>query len=74
MSCFACPEAPALRSQAFVSDATDVRKAVVSVLVALHISLRSAFTIYAEAYLSMPQQKLLQMYIDKASGVASLAS
>lgn len=51
--------------QAFLATSTDVRRAVVFALVELHLLLRGSFTRYAEAYLSAPQQKLLQIYIDK---------
>lgn len=54
---------------AFGSESTEVRKAVVAVLVALHGLLRAAFAPFAEAYLSVQQQKLVQIYIEKA-GVA----
>jgi hypothetical protein len=64
----ACPrQPPASLRQAFGSEATDVRKAVVAVLVALHQLLRSAFIPFAESYLNVQQQKLLQIYIDKAN-------
>lgn len=52
--------------RAFLATSTDVRRSVVSLLVEMHLLLRSAFTRYAELYLTVSQQKLLQIYIDKA--------
>ena len=61
------PKSPS--SQAFGSESTEVRKAVVTVFVALYGLLRSAFAPFAETYLNVQQQKLVQIYIDK-SGAA----
>jgi hypothetical protein len=49
----------------FLSTSTDVRRAVVSLLVALQLRLEAAFLRYVEAYLSVPQQKLLAIYVAK---------
>jgi hypothetical protein len=42
---------------------------VVALLVALHAATAAtgAFSRYAEAYLTLPQQKLLAIYIEKSS-------
>jgi hypothetical protein len=63
-------------SAAFLSTSTDLRRAVVALLVALHGATAStgAFARYTEAHLSLPQQKLLAIYIDKASSGARVAS
>ena len=55
---------------AFLSTSTDLRRAIVALLVSLHQSTAStgAFARYAEAYLTQPQQKLLSIYIGKAAG------
>jgi hypothetical protein len=62
--------------RAFLSTSADVRRAVVTVLVEMHGRLKAAgtgaaFARYAEAYLSPPQQKLLQIYIEKAGDAAA---
>ena len=67
------PTPTPLLLQAFGSDSTEVRKAVVGTLVALHGLLRAAFAPFAEAYLSIQQQKLVQIYIDKAAGPGGAA-
>jgi hypothetical protein len=53
--------------RSFLSTSTDLRRGVVALLVALHTATAStgAFSRYAEAYLSLPQQKLLSIYISK---------
>ena len=55
---------------AFLSTSTDLRRAIVALLVSLHQSTAAtgAFARYAEAYLTQPQQKLLSIYIGKAAG------
>jgi hypothetical protein len=52
----------------FLSTSTDTRRCVVSALVEMHQVMRGtgAFARYAEAYLTPPQLKLLQLYVDKA--------
>jgi hypothetical protein len=52
----------------FLSTSTDTRRCVVSALVEIHQVMRGtgAFARYAEAYLTPPQLKLLQLYVDKA--------
>lgn len=50
----------------FNSPSTEVRRSVVQLLAALSISLRSHFTRYVDAYLSVPQSKLLSIYVEKA--------
>lgn len=59
--------------RAFLSTSTDLRRGVVSLLVALHKYTAStgAFARYAEAYLTLPQQKLLSIYISKGEGGVS---
>ena len=54
--------------RAFLSTSTDLRRSVVSLLVTLHrvTAATGAFERYAEAYLTLPQQKLLSIYIAKA--------
>jgi hypothetical protein len=49
--------------RAFLSSSTDVRRAVVGILVevALVLAPTNAFARYAEAHLTLPQQKLLQI-------------
>ena len=53
--------------RSFLSTSTDLRRGVVALLVALHTATAStgAFARYAEAYLTLPQQKLLSIYILK---------
>ncbi len=55
--------------RAFLSTSTDLRRAVVALLVALHTATAStgAFARYAEAYLTPPQAKLLAIYIEKSA-------
>ncbi len=55
--------------RAFLSTCTDLRRGVVALLVALHAATAAtgAFSRYAEAYLTLPQQKLLAIYIEKSS-------
>lgn len=52
---------------AFSSTNTDVRRACVGLLVDLHTLLEGTdtFARYTEVFLTLPQQKLLQIFIDK---------
>jgi CLASP N terminal len=52
--------------EGFNSPSTEVRRSVVQLLAALSISLRSHFTRYVDAYLTVPQSKLLSIYVEKA--------
>ncbi len=58
--------------RSFLSTSTDLRRGVVAMLVALHAATSStgAFARYAEAYLTLPQQKLLSIYISKGDAGA----
>ena len=53
--------------RAFLSTSTDLRRAVVALLVALNTATiaTGAFARYTEAYWTPPQQKLLAIYIEK---------
>lgn len=58
----------------FGSGASDVRRAVLTLLVALTLHLRSAFARYADAYLSPAQSKLVAVYVDKALAAQAAAA
>lgn len=62
--------------RAFLSTCTDLRRGVVALLVALHAATAAtgAFARYAEAYLTLPQQKLLAIYIEKGAAAAAGAA
>lgn len=58
----------------FGSGASDVRRAVLTLLVALTLHLRSAFARYADAYLTPAQSKLVAVYVDKALAAQAAAA
>ncbi len=57
----------------FAHPVTEARRAVVTLLVALSLALRGLFTRYVDAYLTVPQSKLLAVYVEKALLQASVA-
>jgi len=58
----------------FLSTSTDVRRAVVQILVQLHVALGAALARYVEAYLTTPQRKLLNIYIEKETSAAATSA
>lgn len=58
----------------FLSQSTDVRRTVVQLHVALHAVVGEHLTRFMETYLSVPQQKLIAIYIHKENSSAATAA